>query len=474
VVPDASASDIIPDASFLPPHEEWTSIGPDDLEDANAASRRPLNNGNLSPGVQTYLERIKELSINNSAAFRTIRRIPPPTGESPARLGNAYEFFKNLEFISSYWDDTSLPPRSNADEPSSTTSEDPEKDDEARPGANPPHLQINVRSGSGTQLPPEYRTHLLTAFVKLVAYDFGCNVSFPRCEPRLQLTPSLNASSLPPSYFPSALTMVYRTPKDRASARTGVVEGPLAAISCRNTTNFTAESEAHLDLAREINSVLLTAQQRAREGKTEERFGQGKWWTEAKRWGGGKGGLIGKEGEKIEEVGLVAKAKDEGKDRLEEIKQKVGGFGGPSPPKRSKKEPAGPTLQIYDNYRKMIPPSSTWDRKARYMAIGKLEGQNEWDDVFLVSSLNHHVSIIRVRVPTTLLDILAGAGEEEKWERLVMWRSKWFDLFLKDERIEAMKVVWGMMAWLMREIKEPAVEDKKESAAGAEKMVVDS
>jgi hypothetical protein len=31
-----------------------------------------------------------------------------------------------------------------------------------------------------------------------------------------------------------------------------------------------------------------------------------------------------------------------------------------------------------------------------------------------------------------------------------MWRSKWFDLFLPAERVEAMKCIWGMMAYMMR------------------------
>jgi hypothetical protein len=66
---------------------------------------------------------------------------------------------------------------------------------------------------------------------------------------------------------------------------------------------------------------------------------------------------------------------------------------------------------------------------------------------------------------------LEGSDDREGWERVVMWRSKWYDLYLKEERIEAMGVVWGMMAWLMRKIEDPAkAEDQAAAEAQPEKM----
>jgi hypothetical protein len=448
VIADASPQDLIPDTSFLPPVDEWNAVPQDDLLEANEATRKPLNNGNLSPGVQTYRERQKELLVDNAAAFRTIRRIPAPAGETTARLGNAYEFYKNLEFFSGYWPDTSLGP-----EPSSRVEND----------NTPLHLQTHVRTGTGSQLPPDYRQHLLSAFIKLVAYDFGCNVSFPRVEPRLHLTPPQPPS--PPSYFNSSVTFIYRTPTERASARAGIVEGPVAALSARASTVFATEAEEHLDLAREVVAVLLTAQQRSRESKSEKRFGEGQWWTSTPRWGGGPGGPIGREADKIDES-LVLKdeklsvsgaiVENEGGSKVAgEVKKSIGGINGPSPSKRSKKGLSGNNMQIYENYRKMSPPGTTWDRKARYCAIGKEPG-NGFDDVFMVSSLNHHICVVRARVPEKLLEVLEGGDSGEAWERVVLWRSRWYDLYLKEERVEAMGVVWGMMGWLMRKIEDPA------------------
>lgn len=442
MIADASPQDLIPDASYLPPVDEWNAVPQDDLLEANEATRKPLINGNLSPGVQTYRERQKELLIDNAAAFRTIRRIPAPAGETAARLGNAYEFYKNLEFFSGYWPDTSLGPEPETPKDESDTT--------------PLHLQTHVRTGTGSQLPPDYRQHLLTAFIKLVAYDFGCNVSFPRVEPRLHLTPAQPPS--PPSYFNSSVTFIYRTPTERASARAGIVEGPVAALSARASTVFTTEAEERLDFAREVVAILLTAQQRARESKSEKRFGDGKWWTSTPRWGGGQGGPIGREGDKADEL-LVGKEEklidgSEGSKVVGEVKRTIGGINGPSPSKRSKKAKDGNNMQIYENYRRMNPPGPTWDRKARYCAIGKEPGSG-FDDVFMLSSLNHHICIVRARVPEKLLDVLDGSEDVGGWEKVVIWRSKWYDLYLKEERIEAMGVVWGMMAWLMRKLEDP-------------------
>ncbi|KAL3426214.1 hypothetical protein PVAG01_03005 [Phlyctema vagabunda] len=459
VLRNAPAEDILPDPSFLPPVEQWMSVSPSDLEEANPRTRKPLNNGNLSPGLQTYLERQHELSLDNTAAFRTVRRIPPPAGEQAVRLGNAYEFYKNLEFFSGYWIDTSLPPEAEA-----------EREKEAQDADTPPvptHLQTHLRTGNGSQLPPDYRQHLLSAFIKLVAYDFGCNVSLPRCEPRLQLFNSPSAAS-PASYYPSGCTFIYRSPTDRNSARAGIVEGPVAALSCRTATTFADPLDERLDLAREVVAVLLTAQQRAREGKTEVRFGEGKWWTEKKRWGGGAGGPIGREAEKVEAVGAIDKIGTGEKVESEVVAAAKAAIG-PSPAKRTKKERASGNMSIYDNYRKLAPPSSTWDRKARYEAIGKVPG-TAFDDVFLVSALNHHISVIRVRVPGALIETFEG-HPEANWGRLCMWRSKWYDLFLAKERIEAMQLVWGMMGYLMRKIEVAAPETGAEREST--KMEVD-
>ncbi|QSZ32006.1 hypothetical protein DSL72_001575 [Monilinia vaccinii-corymbosi] len=456
IIPNASPQEFLPDPSFLPPDDEWTNIPEESLEDATTASRRPLSNGNKGPGAKTYLDRRRELSIDNTAAFRTVRRIPQPKGTGAARLGNAYEFYKNLEVFSSYWLDTSLPKATGSplDSTENKTGGEPQETQDTIPR----HQQTHVRTGTSSQLPHEYRQGLITAFIKLVAYDFGCNVSFPRIEPRLHIHPPLSKSSSPSHFSAMGITMLYRTPTDGSSARAGFLEGPLAAISCRSTTSFTTPLDSNLDLAREIITILLTAQQRHREGKEEKRFGEGKWWTTVPRWGGGRGGPIGKEIEAATSDSISTTTPST-EDKYEDIfRIPVVKFTQPSNPERRppQKKPRtarlGGQAQMYENYRKMMPPASTWDKKTRYMAIGKPGGvKGDWDEVFLVSCLNHHVSFLRGRVGKGVLDVIGGEKDEkEGFERTVVWRTKWYDLFRAEDRVGAMGVVWGMMAWIMR------------------------
>jgi hypothetical protein len=122
---------------------------------------------------------------------------------------------------------------------------------------------------------------------------------------------------------------------------------------------------------------------------------------------------------------------------------------------------------MYDNYRMVRPPALTWDKKAKYAAIGRAAGA-DYDDIFVVSALYHHISIVRVRVPDQLMAVLEGRAEHEfengkrSWGRLEVRRSKWFDLFKPEDRVEAMKLVWCMMNWLMRAV--PKDEEEKDEA----------
>lgn len=577
---DAPPEDLIPDPSFFPAAAGWDGLTIDQARERDPTFRRPLSNRHTSPEAKTYVERRGELSVPNQAAFRTVRRLRPEPGKPLVRLGNCYEFFKQLEFMASYWDDASSLPsaeggggdggkRQDESTPalssppgssSATTSpaqagsgvisaaqESNARSQSAPDGASQtPPERVTYRRYAGSEMPSEHRHNLVAAFVKLVAYDFGCNVAPSRVEPRLHLLEPPPPSSRPPpppppssstttsttitnkplaklkeptaappppsppqksSYFPSGCVFVQRIPTTREAARMGVVEGPVAAVSARNGTSFASPAEARVDLGRELLVALATAQLRARQGKEERRFGEDKWWAMKKRWGGGEGGPIGREVDAIAAANdkdaaaaaaAAASAAGGGKadsssgsssyatataagtdgtassssttattttstaslpTKLQAAISGVGtapSSGGVRPiPVRgqpaSKKQRKTPT--IYDHYRKVQPPSSTWDRKARYEAIGKVRdgGGSGYDDVFVFSSLFHHFCIVRVRVPERLLEVLEGGhGDGRGWDKLEVWRTKWFDLFLVEERLEALRVLWGVLAWLMR------------------------
>ncbi|KAL8405116.1 hypothetical protein RB594_009851 [Gaeumannomyces avenae] len=563
VTPDAEIDVLIPDPAVVPDFAAWDELSFTQACDSNQSTRVRLNNGNMSPGVQAYHERIKELSTANEAAFMTVRRVHHAPGQPQVRLGNSYEFFRLLESCSTFWDDTSAPPESES-EVANRDDPDGSGGDTVKPGAG------YGRTSAGSSMPPEIRVNLLNAFIKLVAYDFGCNVAGSRVEPRLYLNlPTIpapapgeasttapgsatTASSSPSepgpphaaapdaspttapalagrsSYFNSACQFVFRTPTTREAARAGIVEGPLAAVSARHTTSFSprdesgsppgsGDKESVMDMAREIVAALLTAQHRAREGRAERRVGLGTWWTTRRRWGGGEGGPIGREVDSnsatstttstsftstaipvratsavltkpiATAAGIGAESAKppttpaEGNDppssaaplaptpsNVMQVPERKGlvssssAAGRKSPHhhpvpslstrgQRSKSRRT--TLAIYDNYRMVRPPSSSWDRKVRYSAIGR-DPAADYDDVFVVSAVFHHVSILRVRVPQRLLRVLEGAPEEagsgRSWGKLEVFRSRWFDFFVADDRIAAMKLIWVMMAYLMR------------------------
>lgn len=511
VIQNAALGDVVGDTSALPDFQAWEALSPDEAHAANETTKRPLNNGSSSPGCVVYLDRKRELSIPNEAAYRAVRRLQPPPGQSQARLGNSYQFYRCLEIFSTFWDDSSRPPVPvKADTPKSDDdgkgepgrgSEDarsPEKTEEHSLEKST-ERPVTYRTAAGAQMPPDHRQNILSSFLKLVAYDFGCNVSAPRTEPRLYVTsPAAPGRAAKTSYFSSGCTFIFRTPKAREAARTGIVEGPLAAVSARHTTSFTPASsgdrDAAMDLSRELIAALLTAQHRARAGKTERRVGEGAWWTTKPRWGGGPGGPIGRE---VEMLSSGADAAVGDKDAAPETPPEDSpmapaaslsspyptpgpGGDGPARPrvlpsrlagsaaeasspkgaKRLKKSGNGTTLPMYDNYRMIRPPSAAWDKKTRYEAVGRRRGA-DYDDVFVVSSLFHHISVLRVRVPDRLLEVLEGAGDDggeegtrRSWGGLEVWRSNWYDFFLVEDRVEAMRLVWGIMAFLMRKQEE--------------------
>jgi hypothetical protein len=125
----------------------------------------------------------------------------------------------------------------------------------------------------------------------------------------------------------------------------------------------------------------------------------------------------------------------------------------PGPPSRRSIPKTRKTMTIYDNYRSMRPPASSWDSKTRYEAIGKAKGADH-DDVYVISTLVHHVSIVRFRITDRLLDVLAGGADHgiQDWRGLEVWRSPWYDLFVARDRIAALRVLWAVMGYLMRQV----------------------
>ena len=76
----------------------------------------------------------------------------------------------------------------------------------------------------------------------------------------------------------------------------------------------------------------------------------------------------------------------------------------------------------------------------------------------MVSSLNHHVSILKLTVHKAYVDALISGAmpdpipEDAAWCKPKLQRSQWYDLFDLDQRVEAFRGLWGIMTYLTRDL----------------------
>lgn len=119
--------------------------------------------------------------------------------------------------------------------------------------------------------------------------------------------------------------------------------------------------------------------------------------------------------------------------------------------------------RVPEKYIKLHPPTSTWERNVAYMQIGK-DRSSEYDEIYLISSLNHHISILHFQVAQPYTDFITNLSapstatsltdrprpSQEAWSVLSAQRSRWYDLLKIEDRAEAMRGIWGILGWLMR------------------------
>jgi len=76
--------------------------------------------------------------------------------------------------------------------------------------------------------------------------------------------------------------------------------------------------------------------------------------------------------------------------------------------------------------------------------------------VFLISAMNHHISLLRLSVHRAYLEYLESGRlpqepqDDAKWCNPRVSRTKWFDLFGVEDRKELMRGLWGVVAYLTR------------------------
>lgn len=375
-----AASDIIPeDARAGLPPLPWESA---EQPEGDAAPK--MGNGLPYPPREKYDVCDKELRYNNDDAFREIGRMEPRPGRSRVRLTQSRKFWTGLEKIALYWD-TELDQyydRPAQPDSSSSTTEDKEqmKDD---PESNTDAMEVDGaatdkpkfervykgrRIGAGQDMPETNREEAIRGLMEMAAWPFMCQIVMPTLPPRLSVRNLL---------FPVRQSLVAgRAPRERDLARKGILEGPLLLAQCRNEVAFREPGEApgrgkleQCDLIREVGAMLLTAQERAREGTVEVRPGEGKWWTTVPRWGGAP------------DEGVTGDAAQE------EPAENSGNGDERSPEKRPRRSfssrrlgSSQRKLSTSERWKQLQPGSSLWDKKMRYMQIGKVK-DSPFDDV---------------------------------------------------------------------------------------------
>ncbi|KAK0283581.1 hypothetical protein LTR35_006040 [Friedmanniomyces endolithicus] len=290
------------------------------------------------------------------------------------------------------------------------------------------HRYRGRRVNTGREMPNQFRVDAVRAFVEASTMPFQCSVALPRT------------------------AAIYRHPSDRSRARLGRLEGPMVAIYVCGETEFEdmigepLEAKGRLHHMREVGVLLQIAQERRRSG-VEINPGEGKWWTTRRRWGGGPGH------EPETKIGSPTGEKSNAKAIRDAHAKQV-------------------KAALYERWKDVKCGHGTWDPKTDYAAIGK-DPSSPYDEVFMISSLNHHISIVKLTVHEAyidnlvsgapLFDLMTGAPGPAKPK---LQRSRWFDLFDEQQRVEAFRGVWGVMAYLKRDT-EASVETCGEPSADA-------
>ena len=497
---DVELEDLIPathgDVYYLPP-KSWTqNLDPaarrSSLQipvDGPGSKRQVLSNGARAPEADVFIKHVRDLSFDTEDGLRSIARRKPRPGHSTVSFHQHREFWARLEMMSQFWD-TSLDDyhegsASTATSPTASPNKAFRRLSSFLTDKNAANGNVNKPNGAssenskkrykgwrktcGSKMPDTYRSDCVRSLVRNVTYSFNCRMDIPRKAAHLEVKNLL---------LPVAQSaVVWRNPENKDSVKRGIHEGPLLNIQCRSETGFVKDKDtAALDLAREIAGLILVAQERAREGRQAKRPGEDKWYTTNRRWGGGPGGEFG-------EAEGNTDADPNGPSRRMSLPG--GGYGLRKPTEE-------------EIWKELKPNNSLWDPNTTYVSIGKdrrfpqdtvsvlnfnhpsqfpscicqkklplvdvsflIARRHELtshSQVFMISSLFHHVSILKFEVHPAYLEFMETGkrpkpdsnDEDTAWYRPKLYRSRWFDLFKPADRIEAFRGIWGVHAYLMR------------------------
>jgi hypothetical protein len=430
VPPTCSVGELVPDAydgsSYLEPKT------PRPTSDAAVNEDGAKANAEIARKRKEFDDRLAELRIDNDLAFRTLCKRVPAGTKPPriAFMRKFYEGLESMSqywdcSLDQYYEvsetdrgddgeqcakrqrlENGFSPKGGTNEASATDGEhslpilasQPSKGDAeskapppSAPNPQPPEAQDATdatsrhlrstsvtpepqtrkrykgrRTSTGREMPDQFRVDTVRAFVEGTVWAFHSALSIPRVMPLVQF----NKLNLPVRQTAAA----YRMPSDRIKGRQGWQEGPMLSLQVRAETEFldsdgeAREQMCKLDLLREVAGLLQLAQERRREGRKEIKPGEGKWWTQKPRWGGGEGGEAQNE---VGNTDILAAAEE----LLGAAREREG-----KKAKDGRREPKKKTPALL--WKELKVGRGNWDPRTEYIAIGK-EPSSEWDEVCL-------------------------------------------------------------------------------------------
>lgn len=81
------------------------------------------------------------------------------------------------------------------------------------------------------------------------------------------------------------------------------------------------------------------------------------------------------------------------------------------------------------------------------------------DQIYMLSCINHHVSIMHLRVHRRYIESLTtgkvdlsteSSDAEQPWHVIQLRRTRWLDFLNTDDRVEAFEGLWRIFHYLMR------------------------
>lgn len=432
------------------------------------------------PNDATWVERQRELSIENEVAVEVLCRT-----RRDISVGYMFRFFQAVEMVRVYYklptpivgplpeDRTNvaiLPspsssetlPIINRKRPAGDEALGIEKKGRGSPPSDTDDECVSDDDDESTfSMPERFREELIASFVEPICWGYGVKVFPPRAAPKLQVQKS--------KFSVNIANHVYLTPTAPAEARSGFLDGPVMGLQARHEYSFRALSDPYAAVQKRRKSLLASAASKSTSAidldaiaaKAERRLAASEAKLKAKRTSSSKTDRAAKKKKGTDEVLIEDDKYDEGYLLTDEAGQPQDVVG-------VIREIVAMLSLAQMRAREASPGSPpTVERRIRLKAIGKAAG-SYWDDIFMVTSIHHHISISCLRVSKPYLRFvrtgrlprsnhpwIQPGAEGEGWEKLRLEKTRYWSLLVPEERVQAAEALSAALNWCTRDCLKP-------------------